>query len=218
MAKVKGKKTKSFDCMRLLKFDKGSEAADALRAGEVVMHATETCYGLAADIFNKSALEKLYKIKKMDESKPVSMMVSGLAEAQKYAEFNELALRLAERFWPGPLAIILPGKKILPDFFNAGSKTVGIRCPDSAVSQELISAFGGPLTTTSANISGLPEVYKVEDFLAQLQEGDLRPGVILDSGEIPKNAPSTIVAFDGGAFKLVREGALAEAVKEFLLV
>lgn len=193
-----------------------SRAAAVLKGGGVTMHATETCYGLAADIFKEEALKKVYLLKKMDEKKPVSIMVRSLEEASAYAEFSEGAVRLAERFWPGPLTIILPKKDILPVFFNRVEKSVGIRCPDSALSRGIMDEFGGPLTTTSANLTGKPECYSIEEYLGQLQGEDFTPDLIIDSGEIAKNMPSTIVKEEGEKFIFVREGSLFREVYNFL--
>ncbi|MFC1750952.1 L-threonylcarbamoyladenylate synthase [Pseudomonadota bacterium] len=201
-------KAKSGDAIR--------KAHSVLKDGGVVMHATETCYGLAADIFNESALRKVYSLKKMDESKPISIMVQDLSEAERYAEFNEGALRLAKRFWPGPLTIILPERDTLPTFFNRSHSFVGIRNPDSSVSKEILDIFDGPLTTTSANISGEAECYSVEDYLVQIEGADSSPDLIIDSGEIVREKPSTIVQAEGERFIFVREGSLFKEVKIFL--
>lgn len=185
-----------------------------LMAGEVIMHPTETCYGLAVDIFQEEALQRLYALKKMSWQKPVSIMVSDLAMAQEYAYFNEKALALAEQFWPGPLTLVLPRKESLPDFLNAGHATVGVRCPASALSQQFIKSYGGPLSTTSANISGIKEVYNIKGYLEQLRlehNGlvQLEPAVIIDAGDIPKNPPSTLVGFsDDGTIQILRQGSL----------
>ncbi len=183
---------------------------------KVIMHATETCYGLAANIFDQNALNHLYKIKKMSVEKPVSMMVRNLDEAKKYAQFNEKAFELADKFWPGPLTLILPKSDELPDFFNPYSEDVGIRCPDSKVSQAIIDFFGKPLTTTSANISGRPEVYSVFDYLNQLGEHDVVPDLIIDSGEIKRNKPSTIVKIEGSECLILRKGDMAEEIEKHI--
>ncbi len=183
---------------------------------KVIMHATDTCYGLAADIFDQEALNKLYKIKKMSAEKPISMMIRNLDDAQKYAHFNEKALELAAKFWPGPLTLILPISKELPKHFNPYSDNVGIRCPDSKIAQGLIDYFGNPLTTTSANVSGRPEVYSVFDYLNQLGEYDVVPDLIIDSGEIAKNKPSTIVKVEGSECAFVRKGDLAVEIEKYI--
>jgi len=186
------------------------KAGEVLKAGGVVMHATETCYGLAADIFNEKAVKKIYKIKQMRADKPVSIMVRGIREAQKYAEFNPAASKLAKEYWPGPLTLVLPRKDALPGFLNKNYDTVGIRCPDSKVAQALIRANGGPLVTTSANISGKKEVYKVEDYHAQIKGRRTvsRADLVIDDGPIGRNPPSTIIGFENGSIKMIREGSL----------
>jgi L-threonylcarbamoyladenylate synthase len=232
-------------------------AVQVLRHGGVVMHPTETCYGLAADIFNEKALERLYALKKMDRSKPVSIMVNSAEAAKMFAEFYDVrargaagegtdgaadkggargaagegtdgaadkggargaageiltggltALFLAEKFWPGPLTLVLPRRDTLPMFLNAGIESVGIRCPGNNFCLDLIKAFGGPLTTTSANLSGCPEVYEVESYLHQLMSEQIKPDLILDGGILSKRKPSTIVKFNGRDLDLIREGEL----------
>jgi L-threonylcarbamoyladenylate synthase len=186
------------------------EQKKILKGGGVVLHATETCYGLAADIFNKKAVEKIYVLKKMDGNKPVSIMVRGLAEAKKYAIFNQQALGLAKKHWPGPLTLVLPRKKALPVFLNPGHETVGIRCPDHEVARGLIEAADGPLVTTSANVSGKPQAYEVKEFLAQIggRQACQVPDLIIDSGKIPKRKPSTIVGFGKEGLRIIRKGDL----------
>ena len=196
------------------------QTIQALKQGSVVIHPTETCYGFAVDIFQEQALQSLYAVKKMALDKPVSMMVTSLAEAQQYAEFDPLAFKIAEKFWPGAVTLILPRKKTLPDFFNKDHLTVGIRCPDSKIAQALIKGVGRPLSTTSANVSGEPEVYEVKHFLDQLDlVGDKDAqglAVILDVGAIAKNPPSTLIVFEQGKPVFLREGALLAEVKNFL--
>lgn len=184
---------------------------------KVVMHATETCYGLAADVFDEQALNKLYKIKKMPGVKPVSMMVKSLEEAEKYAQFDDLARGLAKKFWPGPLTLVVPRKKVLPEFFNPESGNVGIRCPDSKIAMALLDLNVRPLTTTSANISGRPEVYKVLDYLGQLEEHDVVPDLVIDGGEIARKKPSVIIKIVGGKWEILRDGDMVEEVVKYLV-
>ncbi len=182
------------------------EAAKILRAGGVVMHPTETCYGFAVDVRNSVALAKLYKLKGRDAHKPVSILVADLEMAKKYGEFSEKALGLAEKYWPGPLTILVPRSENLPENFNIGQGFVGIRYPDHKFSRELVKAFGSAITTTSANLSGEPPLYEadVESF------GELASliGLVVDGGKIPLNKPSTIVKVVGGEIEIVRMGGL----------
>jgi len=194
-------------------------AVEFLKKGEVVMHATETCYGFAVDIFQEKALQKLYRLKKMPLDKPTSMMVTDESVARTYAWFLPAAGILADKFWPGPLTLVVERMPALPDFFNRGCKTVGIRCPSSSTAQALLKAYGKPLSTTSANISGKPETYCVKDFLLQLTENDEKPALILDQGILPPNPPSTIVGFHEGELNetfIIREGAMVSEIKAFI--
>jgi len=179
-------------------------AVKTLHSGGVVAHATETCYGLAADIFQKKALERLYSLKKMPLDKPVSVLVRDLDEAQRYGEFSSTALKLALKYWPGPLTIIVPRKAALPPLVNYGQNTVGFRVSSNKKTRELLEAFGGPLTTTSANVHGQVQAYSVQDMLAQ----GLVPDFVLDSGRIGENPPSTIVEVLGEEVKVIRQGEI----------
>lgn len=180
-------------------------AVKTLHSGGVVAHPTETCYGLAADIFNKSAVQHLYKLKGMALDKPVSILVRDLDEAQAYGEFSAAALKLALAHWPGALTIVVPRKVNLPKFINYGMDSIGIRVSSNKKSKELVAAFGGPITTTSANKAGKPHAYKVQDFIGQ----GLVPEFILDAGQIGKTPPSTIVKVFGGELVVLREGSIS---------
>ncbi len=179
-------------------------AVKALHAGGVVAHATETCYGLAADIFQKKAIDRLYALKKMPLDKPVSVLVRDLDEAQRYGEFSPKALQLALKYWPGPLTIIVPRTAALPKLINFGHPTVGFRVSSHKKTSQLLEAFGGPLTTTSANVHGLLQAYSVQEMLDQ----GLVPDFILDSGRIGENPPSTIVEVVGDEIKIIRQGEI----------
>jgi len=176
---------------------------DLLRGG-VVLHPTETCYGLAVDIFNKGAVTKLYRLKGMSLDKPVSILVRDLEEAQEYGKFNEKAIFLAMEHWPGPLTIIVPRTDLVPKWINFGVDSIGIRVSSNKKARELVEAFGGPLTTTSANKHGEPQAYTVQTVLDQ----GLIPDYILDSGQIGPTPPSTIVKVEGEGIEVIRKGPI----------
>lgn len=178
------------------------EAVKVLMAAGVVAHPTETCYGLAADIFQKGAIERLYDLKQMPFDKPVSILVRSLQEAEDYGDFSEKARELAMEYWPGPLTIIVPRKAMLPHWINPGMDSVGFRVSPTKKAHQLVEAFGSPLTTTSANVSGQPQAYKVQDFLDQ----KLAPDFVLDGGQLSKTLPSTIVKVVGNEVELIRQG------------
>lgn len=167
----------------------------------MVAHPTDTCYGLAVDIFNLEAVERLYQRKGMERDKPVSILVRSLEEAKRYGVFSEHALHLAQRFWPGAFTIVVPRTLELPSWINPGEDTVGIRCIDEPITVQLLQAFGGPVTTTSANFHGKPSPYRVEDI-------SLEPDFILDKGVLSPNKPSTIVKVIGDSLTVIRRGDL----------
>lgn len=172
------------------------KAVDVLRAGGVVMHPTETCYGLAVDISNRSALEKLYKLKGRDANKPVSILVADIEMALKYGEFSKKALMLAEKYWPGPLSIVVP----------QGEGSVSMRVSGEEFCRELPKLFGGAVTTTSANLAGEPPLYEanVNVFGELVDMVDL----VVDGGKLRGDKPTTIVKDVGGELVVLREGGL----------
>lgn len=186
-----------------------SKAVEVLKKGGIIAHATETCYGFACDIFNVTALKRLYRLKQMDEKKPVSIMVSDLKMACHYGVFTEKGLQLAKKYWPGPLTIIVKKKKTLPAFLNPDMKSVGIRFPDHTLSQDLVKKMGCPLVTTSANISGKPSPYSAEEIKKQFADKKIKPDFIIDCGRIPQNPPSTIVDISGKGKNIIRQGHVA---------
>lgn len=171
-----------------------SEAVSVLRRGGVVIYPTETCYGIGVDIFNQDALQKLYMLKKMPSFKPVSVIVVSIEDAKKWSVLDEKAEDLMRRYWPGPYTFLVKRANTLPHFFNQASPKIGLRNPNVKDLIDIVTRTGHPVTTTSANISGRPECYKVVDFLNQLKGEHMSVDIdlIIDAGEIGENPPSTI--------------------------
>ncbi|MFA4891287.1 MAG: L-threonylcarbamoyladenylate synthase [Candidatus Gracilibacteria bacterium] len=182
------------------------KAVDALKEGKIVLHPTETCYGLAVDPTNEEALRALYEMKKMPDDKPLSIMVSSVDMADLYGLFSDYAKTIVEQFWPGPVSImVMKRKESLPEFFNPGQKFVSIRYSSDPFSMEMVEKFGKSIVTTSANLAGKLENYSVTDLKKQFgtrRFGQL--GFVVDAGKIPKNPPSTIVKIVGDTTVFVR--------------
>jgi len=195
--------------MKKIELDDGAvgSAVEVLKNSGIVMHPTETCYGMAVDVFNEQALEKLYKVKGMERNKPLSILVDSLEMAEKYGEFSEKALQLDKEYWPGPLAIIVP-RKNLPEFFNIGDDFVSFRVSSDKFCLEMIKGFGKPVTTTSANRAGLPQLYSAENLESAFGEFSGELDLVIDGGKIPENKPSTIVKVDGDQVLVIRQGDL----------
>ena len=177
------------------------EAVSVIQNGGVVAHATETCYGLACDLTNESALKKLFALKKRPEGMPVSALFPSVEMAKEWVEWDEKAEELAEKYLPGPLTIVLP---ILHSQLSIiHSRTLGVRVSSHPIAQKLAELAGVPLSTTSANLHGQPEPYSAEEVAAQLQ-----PDLILDSGVFPQSPSSTVVDVENGEIKILRQGAV----------
>jgi L-threonylcarbamoyladenylate synthase len=175
---------------------------EALRAGEVIAYPTETVYGLGANPFDEGAMNCLFEAKGRDRSNPILLIVSSRGQLERVAAgISSQALACMEAFWPGPLSILLPRHRSLPDIITAGSDKVCVRCPGHDWARSLCEAFGGPVTSTSANRSGAPVVQSLDSL-------DL-PGVHLgfDGGVLDSTQASTILDADSGT--ILREGAIS---------
>lgn len=170
------------------------EAVSVLQNGGVIVYPTETCYGIGVDIFNQEALQKLYALKKMPPFKPVSVIVTSVNDAKKWGVLDEKAEELMKSYWPGPYTFLVERADTLPHFFTKANNKVGLRNPSVKYLLDIVEKIGHPITTTSANISGKPECYTINEFLNQLR-GEHMPvdiDLIIDAGEIGENPPSTI--------------------------
>lgn len=183
-----------------------AKAVEALRKGEIVLHPTETCYGLAVDPKNEEALEALYELKKMEREKPLSIMVSSINMADRYGLFSDYAKSIIDKFWPGPISIMVMKRRMsLPEFFNPGEKFVSIRYSTDPFSTRMVELLGSPIVTTSANLAGKPPCYSVPDFKKQVGVRRYTTlGFVADEGKIEENPPSSIVKIIGDTTVFVR--------------
>ena len=181
-------------------------AVAVLRARGLVAMPTETVYGLACAL-DALALDRLLEAKHRPRAKGITLLVDGLDQALPFAVVPPAARALEDRFWPGPLTIVLavrPGA-VLPDAVTGGTGAVGIRVPDHPVPRGVARELG-PLPTTSANLSGQPDALSAGDVVAALG-GSV--GLVVDGGPSPGGVPSTVVSLSGqGEFRLLRPGAL----------
>ena len=180
-------------------------AAEVLRRGGIVAYPTETFYGLGALARDAAALARLASAKLRPEGKPLPLLAADAAQVAEVARLDGLAARLAARFWPGPLTLVLPASPALDAAITAGGATVAIRVPGSEIARELARRAGGALVSTSANLSGDPPPVLAAELSAGLAA---RIDHVLDGGRTPGGQPSTIVEVAGGAVRLVREGVI----------
>ena len=183
-----------------------AQAADAIRAGQLVAVPTETVYGLAGNGLDPAAVAQIYEIKGRPAVKPLSLMVHDASAMARYcADVPPAAYTLAEAFWPGPLTLVLEAKKdVVPSIVRAGKDTVGLRCPAHPLTLSLLERARLPLAGPSANPSGAPSPTTAQQVLAYF-DGQIE-GVI-DGGECTLSRESTILDLTQKPFKILREGA-----------
>lgn len=166
-------------------------AAALIRQGGIVAFPTETVYGLGADATNAAAVNRIFEAKGRPSDNPLIVHVASHEDASRVvASIPPLALRLMERFWPGPLTLVLPKRPEVPDIVTCGLATVGVRMPSHPVALALIRAAGTPLAAPSANLSGRPSPTTAEHVLEDLGN---RIDLVIDGGETGVGLESTVV-------------------------
>lgn len=183
-----------------------SAAVATLRSGGAVVFPTETSYGLAVDPGNAEAVTKAYAIKSRERGKPLPLIAGSFAHARRIGTFSAAAAFAARKFWPGPLSFVLPARAGLPA--AAGSKEIVIRVPAAASARALALAFGGAITSTSANVSGDEPLFSGDAVRRAFSSRKIRPDLLLDAGTLPLRPPSTIVRLRRGKIVVLREGAV----------
>ena len=184
-------------------------AVQALRDGELVAFPTETVYGLGANAQNPAAVRKIFEAKGRPAEHPVIVHLDSPKYLHRWvSEVPELANRLGEAFWPGPLTMVMPRAPHVHDLITGGQETIAIRVPQHPMAQQLLNAFGGGIAAPSANRYGRLSPTRAEHVREEL--GDAVQ-VILDGGECPIGLESTIVAFEDGHVRLLRPGSVTAA-------
>ncbi len=180
------------------------QAVAKLESGQNVVYPTDTIYGLAAGVDHRAAVERLYRLRKLDRSKPLSLVCADLSEVSRYAVVDNDCFRVMKRVLPGPYTFILRATKAAPRLGQSKRKTVGIRIPAHPVAQALVQALGAPLLSTSG--LGDPGADLSDPLsLAEAYAGT-EVDLVLDAG-ILLGVPSTVVDWSGDGPEIVREGA-----------
>jgi L-threonylcarbamoyladenylate synthase len=183
-------------------------AAEFISRGRVVGVPTDTYYGLAADPFNLAAVEEIYRVKGRPENRALPILVSSIEQTIPLTrDLPDNFLKLAQKFWPGALTLLVDASNRLPLKVTANKGRVALRWPKSKIVCALIDQLSSPVTGTSANISSYPSCSNAKELVEQL--GELLP-LILDSGETGASASSTIVDLRKDQWRVVREGVLTE--------
>lgn len=178
---------------------------------QMILYPTETVYGLGVHALNETEYKKLFALKQRDERKSVSWLVRDVADIEKYGVLSERAAKIAERFLPGPLTLVLKAKDWVPGEVIRDDRTVAFRISPDPIAQKVIADFmkeyDAPLTCTSANVAGMPTYETVPEILAQFGDRSGEIDTVIDDG--PRSGtPSTIVKVIGSDVTILREGAV----------
>ena len=182
------------------------KAAELIKQGKIVVFPTETVYGIGANGLDEKAVRKLYEVKKRPLNKPISLLVSNMEMVKTIAQdITEVEYKIMEKFFPGPLTIILKKKDIVPDIVTAGQETVGVRMPSGEIARKLVELSGVPIATPSANISGEPSGTNLLEIKKHFEEN---VDFYIDGGNSELGISSTIVQVIDGKIEILRQGSI----------
>ncbi|MEA3437670.1 MAG: L-threonylcarbamoyladenylate synthase [Thermodesulfobacteriota bacterium] len=185
-----------------------AEAAYIIRNGGVVVFPTRSLYGLGADAFNAKAVNRIFHIKLRPINKPVLVLIKDKDELNRLAAFvPPAATAIMERFWPGRISIVFQAKEVLSANLTAGTKKIGIRLPEHNIAYKVVKAAGGPITGTSANLSGNAGCFQINDLDEKIVDS---VDLILDAGPLRGGVGSTVVDVTGDTPMVLRQGELSQ--------
>lgn len=190
------------------------KAAEIIKAGGLVAFPTETVYGLGANALNPQAVARIFEAKERPSFDPLIVHIANLDNLQFLTEnSDERVYKLAEKFWPGPLTIVLPKSKIVPDIVTSGLNTVGIRMPNNRIALDLIQFAECPIAAPSANKFGKISPTKAIHVKKQLPDIDY----ILDGGSTTVGIESTVITLHSDGFVILRQGIITKEELEKVL-
>ena len=202
--------------MKIININKDPELAlqqahQYLQQDKVLIIPTSTSYGLAIDPRNAEATEKVYQIKNRDHQKPLLLLSDSLQRVQDNFVVNDFTLQIMQKYWPGPLTILLPPKneELKNNKFICRDGLVAVRVSSNQFIQKLIAKFDFFITATSANISGGKSGFSAQDILVNFAFTTQSPDLFLDFGDLPESKPSTIIKIlENDKIQVIRSGAV----------
>jgi len=183
-----------------------TEAARVILDGGVIIYPTETIYGLGANALEPKIVERVYDIKERRKSNPILVLIPDRSSLDELTlEVSDVAEKLMDKFWPGPLTIVFKAAPVVSQILTASSGKIGVRLSSDEFCRELLSICKIPITSTSANLSGEPNPNSASMINRKVQEA---VDLIVDAGTLASQTPSTVVDITKGKVELVREGAI----------
>ncbi|MFH1135253.1 MAG: L-threonylcarbamoyladenylate synthase [Pseudomonadota bacterium] len=179
------------------------KVVEVLRGGGMIAYPTDTQYGIGCDIFQKKAIEKIYRLKKRNPKKPFSFICSDLTHISEYAKISNYQYKTIRRLLPGPYTFILEGTKLVPKMMLNKRKEAGIRVPDNEVCLSVVRALGNPIINTTASLEEdgppLSDPYLIEEEFKSIID------LVIDGGPVP-GKPSTVISLLGDVPEILRQG------------
>ncbi|MEK9165376.1 MAG: L-threonylcarbamoyladenylate synthase [Patescibacteria group bacterium] len=166
----------------------------------IFVYPTETCYGLGCDALQSDLVKRIYQIKGRDFKKPMSWIVADIKMAKRYVRFSAKALKLAQKYWPGPLTLVLPPKK--------SSHLIALRVSSHPIAKKIAEELNKPIISTSANLSGSSNCYSIKEVISQFKNQKFQPDFIIDGGDLSLVQPTTIILAIRDQIKVLRQGGL----------
>ena len=191
------------------------KAAELIKQGKIVVFPTETVYGIGTNGLDEQAVKKLYNVKQRPLNKPISLLVSNMEMVTQIAkDITETEYKIMEKFFPGPLTIILKKQEIVPGIVTAGGDTVGVRMPSGEIARKLVEAAGVPIAAPSANITGEPSGTNLQNIKKYFEDN---VDFYIDGGQSEIGLASTIVQVIDGKPQILRQGSITlEQINEIL--
>ncbi len=188
---------------------------DEIKSGNPVIIPTDTIYGIACDALNKKAVNKIYKIKKRDNNKPLTLNLNKKKDITKYAYItNKLEKEIIKKLMPGAITLLLKKKEYVVDLISKNSEYIGVRIPNNKIVKEIIKKINSPLVLTSVNISGEMPIIDLDDLNSEISN-NIRYAI--DVGIIDKGVESTIVKVTNNKVEILREGKITKKQIEDIL-
>jgi tRNA threonylcarbamoyl adenosine modification protein (Sua5/YciO/YrdC/YwlC family) len=178
------------------------KVVEALGRGGLVVYPTDTCYGIGADIFDKKAIERIYRLKGLPKTRPFSFICADLTDISRYAHVTDYAYRILRRLLPGPYTLVLEGSRQVPKMMLTKRRTVGIRIPDHPVCLSIVHALGHPLISTSASIGEGPIWADPREIVATVGK---QVDTVIDCGLIYPE-PSSVISLVHDQPEVLRSG------------
>lgn len=181
------------------------EAVAILRQGGTIVYPTDTVYGLGCNATDEFAVRHVYDIKQRS-AKPLPVLVRNMAWAEEVVFLNDAQRKLCAKFWPGKFTLIFPKKEVIPAIVTTGLPNVGIRVANYPFTDKLLGAFGYPLVSTSANLSGGEATGDINKIIKEFAHLPRRPDLVIDAGVLPPSNPSVLIDCTTEKPKVLRVG------------